>query len=127
MAIRPAFAAVRTTFALVEYLVQPWRFVWRATQSPFFRCPTTLCWSRSVTDPGPEIQKTIRPCESLGLDTVSIPRFGFDTAGAGFGVAAGGVAGWGVVAGAGGIHPGPVWFRKNAYMAAVASGPFGSE
>jgi hypothetical protein len=105
IASRRAFAAVRTIFALVEYLVHPRRVFVAATQRPFLRWPATRRWKRSVTDPRPEIVNTIRPRESFGFDTV-------------------GTAGVGV--GAGVVPGGAGWLRKNAYIAAVSSGPDGS-
>src|SRR5258705_7294257 len=140
MAIRPAFAALRTIFAVVEYLVQPWRFRLPATQTPFFKCPATPRWSSSVTDPRPEILKTNLPCESFGFDTLATADFAVgalavpapggaeavpggvpDSAGGGVAVdSAGAGAGTG---GAGRTIPGPLWPTRNAYIAAVSSGP----
>jgi len=120
MAIRPAFAAVRTIFALVEYFVHPPRFFFPATQSPFVMWPATRRWSRRVADPGPEIVKTNLPWESLSFETVGTRGFGFaaDVVPAAPDVVP--------AEGAGSRTPGPVWPRKNAYIAAVSSGPFAS-
>src|SRR3977135_3550821 len=82
MAIRPAFATVRTIFSRVAYFVHAWRFCLPVTQRPLSRWPTTPCSSRNVTDPAPEIVKTIWPWETFGLDTVGTPGSAvFDTPG----------------------------------------------